>query len=49
MEEELDKIKNHLLDEFIKVLEERGSSKFDDIFSYDDIYKIVSGTYCKNE
>ena len=37
-------IKDKILESFIKTLKERDGGKFDDIFSYDDIYKIVTQT-----
>lgn len=47
MNEELDKIKNKLLHDFIKVLKERDPGKFDEVFSYDDIYKIITSLHYK--
>jgi|APGre2960657404_1045060.scaffolds.fasta_scaffold317186_2 hypothetical protein len=37
-------IKAKLLDKFIEILKEREGGKFDDIFSYDDIYKTIFNT-----
>lgn len=47
MNEELAKIKNKLLDDFIKVLKERDAGRFDEVFSYDDIYKIITSLHYK--
>ena len=47
MNEELEKIKNKLLEDFIKVLKERDAGKFDEVFSYDDIYKIITSLHYK--
>jgi hypothetical protein len=47
MNEELEKIKNKLLDDFIKVLKERDAGKFEEVFSYDDIYKIITRLHYK--
>ncbi len=42
MEEELEKIKNKILDDFIVMLKNKESnSKFDKVFSYDEIYKVT--------
>jgi hypothetical protein len=35
-------IKDKILENFIQVLRERNGGKFDDVFSYDDIYKIIT-------
>ena len=37
-------IKDKILENFIKVLRDRDGGKFDDIFSYADIYEIVTQT-----
>ncbi len=34
-------IKAKILEKFIETLKEREGGKFDDIFSYDDIYKTI--------
>jgi len=47
MNEELEKIKNKLLEDFIKVLKERDAGRFAEVFSYDDIYKIITSLHYK--
>jgi hypothetical protein len=37
-------IKTKILEKFIEILKEREGGKFDDIFSYDDIYKTIFNT-----
>ena len=48
MEEELEKIKNKILDDFIVVLKNNGgNSRFDKVFSYEEIYKVISSLHYK--
>jgi len=46
MEEELEKIKHKILEDFIVVLRSNGAtSRFDKVFSYEEIYKVISSLH----
>ena len=43
MDKELKKIKNKVLDDFIKILKKsNNASRFDKVFSYEEVYNVVS-------
>ena len=45
--EELEKIKDKLLDNFIALMKYKDAGKFDKVFSYDDVYKIIKSLHYK--
>lgn len=48
LSEELERIKDKLLDDFISGMKARDADKFEEVFSYDDIYKIITNLHYKN-